>query len=132
MGLGASAISSIGNIYSQNFTALDEYRTAVEAGRLPVARGLTLEGDDQIRRDVIMEVMCAGGISFSEFEKKTGKNFKEYFKDSLPLLEGMQSDGLVLVDPNGFQATTLGMVLLRNVASAFDGSPAAVRGSFSI
>src|SRR5678816_4068606 len=53
IGLGVSAIGKVGPTYVQNVKALDQYYAALDAGRLPVLRGLVLTPDDLIRRAVI-------------------------------------------------------------------------------
>ncbi|MCT6986035.1 oxygen-independent coproporphyrinogen III oxidase, partial [Salmonella enterica subsp. enterica serovar Senftenberg] len=62
VGLGVSAISRVGDTYSQNARDLAGYEAALAAGRLPVSRGLCLSDDDRLRRAVIGELMCHGLI----------------------------------------------------------------------
>src|SRR4029079_1889952 len=49
LGFGVSAIGRVGPAYSQNVKSLDEYYGALDAGRLPVWRGLDLSADDLVR-----------------------------------------------------------------------------------
>ena len=42
----------------QNHTAVHDWRDAIESGQLPVAKGIALDEDDRMRRDVISELMC--------------------------------------------------------------------------
>ncbi|HEX6004139.1 MAG TPA: oxygen-independent coproporphyrinogen III oxidase, partial [Burkholderiales bacterium] len=58
VGLGVSAIGSIGPTYSQNYRALDEYYASLDRGELPIMRGLELKADDLLRRAVIQALMC--------------------------------------------------------------------------
>ncbi len=58
IGLGVSSIGKVGDSYSQNFKSLPDYYAAIDAGHLPVQRGILLTQDDQIRRAVIQELMC--------------------------------------------------------------------------
>ncbi|MBP7246240.1 MAG: oxygen-independent coproporphyrinogen III oxidase, partial [Brachymonas sp.] len=60
IGLGVSAIGKVGNTYSQNAKTLPEYQQALDSGHLPIERGLSLNRDEQIRRAVIMAIMCQG------------------------------------------------------------------------
>ena len=53
LGLGVSAIGQIGPAYYQNLKALARYYDALDAGRLPVMRGIELTADDLARRAVI-------------------------------------------------------------------------------
>jgi oxygen-independent coproporphyrinogen III oxidase len=50
LGLGASSIGAVPQGYAQNIPDERGYVAAVQAGRLPIARGLTLTEDDIIRR----------------------------------------------------------------------------------
>jgi oxygen-independent coproporphyrinogen-3 oxidase len=50
IGFGASAISSGPAGYTQNITETGAYTQAVKEGRLPVAKGLALQGDASCRR----------------------------------------------------------------------------------
>src|SRR6186713_3104647 len=70
IGLGASSISHIGESYSQNYRELPEWESAVDQGRLPIARGLMLDEDDVIRADVIQQLMCRGTIDRARIEAR--------------------------------------------------------------
>ena len=50
VGLGVSSISHIGATYSQNPRELPAWEAAIDAGRLPVWRGLRLDADDLLQR----------------------------------------------------------------------------------
>ena len=56
--MGITAISMVGDTYSQNVKTLDEYYAALDAGRLPILRGVELTPDDRLRRRVITELIC--------------------------------------------------------------------------
>ncbi len=58
IGFGASAISALPQGYVQNDTAVPDWRAAIAAGRLPVARGVALTQDDRLRRGIIERLMC--------------------------------------------------------------------------
>ena len=67
--LGVSAIGRVGAAYYQNAKTLPEYYEALQQRRLPVVRGYALTGDDVIRRDVIMALMCQGRLEFAPIER---------------------------------------------------------------
>ncbi|WP_046239794.1 oxygen-independent coproporphyrinogen III oxidase, partial [Delftia tsuruhatensis] len=67
--LGVSAIGKVGASYSQNAKTLEEYYDAIDAGHLPVVRGLALSRDDLVRRAVIMAIMCQGAVLFEPMEQ---------------------------------------------------------------
>ncbi len=80
LGLGVSAISHIGASFSQNPRDLRAWETALDAGRLPVWRGLELDPDDVLRADVIQQVMCQGAIDVAAFEQRYDIHFWAYFR----------------------------------------------------
>jgi oxygen-independent coproporphyrinogen-3 oxidase len=120
IGLGVSAISHIGESYSQNPRDLPGWQTALDEGRLPVFRGMFLSGDDQLRADLIQRLMCQGEIPVSALERRYGIEFSRYFADDLERLQPLQADGLVTIGPERIQVTARGRLLLRNIAMCFD------------
>ena len=120
VGLGVSAISHIGNSFSQNPRDLPSWEAALDAGRLPVFRGMRMDEDDQIRADLIQSLMCQGEVRVRTFEERHGIGFAEYFADDLQRLWPLADDGLVVVSPEAIRATPRGRLLLRNIAMCFD------------
>jgi oxygen-independent coproporphyrinogen III oxidase len=120
IGLGVSAIGRVGATYSQNAKTLEEYCDRLDQGRLPVARGLALTRDDLVRRAVIMGLMCQGEVAYESIELAYLLEFRTYFADELALLEGMQKQGLVRLEPDRIQLTELGWFFVRGVAMLFD------------
>ncbi len=120
LGVGVSAISHVGNTFSQNPRELPQWEAAVDAGALPVCRGLWLDADDTLRADVIQSLMCHGEIAFREVEARHGIDFHRYFAQALSRLQPLADDGLVRVDRERVRVTEQGRLLLRNVAMCFD------------
>ena len=120
VGLGVSAISRIGNTYSQNERDLAMYDAALDSGLSPVAKGLVLDSDDLIRRDVINELMCHGRLDKRGFESRHGITFDEYFADELARMDALGRDELLAMDEQLIQVTPRGRLLLRNIAMCFD------------
>jgi len=120
VGLGVSAISHIGASFSQNPRDLAGWEQAIDAGRLPVWRGMELDGDDVIRADVIQSLMCHGALDFDAVGRRHFIEFRDYFGEALARLAPLQDDGLVEVDRDGLRATSRGRLLLRIIAMCFD------------
>lgn len=120
VGLGVSAISRIGDCYSQSPRDLPSWQAAIDDGRLPVFRGMRLSADDQLRADLIQRLMCQGEVPIATLEWRYGIDFGEYFADSLEKLRPLAADGLVLIEPGRIKATPKGRLLLRNIAMCFD------------
>ena len=120
LGLGVSAISHIGESFSQNPRDLPGWEAAIDAGRLAVWRGLTLDADDVLRADVIQRLMCQGRVEIAAIESRHGISFEEYFAEALTALRALEADGLVEIDRQRIAATERGRLLLRLVAMCFD------------
>ena len=120
LGLGMSAIGSIGDAYVQNRRELPEYHRAVEAGGAATFRGVRLSPDDLLRRRAIGNLLCHGVLIKSELEAEFGVVFDEEFSEALDRLAPMERDGLVEIGPREIRATPLGRVFLRNLAMCFD------------
>lgn len=120
IGLGVSAIGKLGSAYSQNAKTLDEYQRLLDAGQLPVVRGLQLSADDVLRRQIIMAVMCQGRLDFAALEQAHGIRFADCFAPELRRLHTLQAQGLVALDAAGLQVTPMGWFFVRAVAMVFD------------
>src|SRR5207237_559788 len=83
LGFGVSSISHLGNSYSQNPRDLGAWENAIDAGRLPVWRGLELDADDAIRADIIAQIMCQGDVDITALESHYGIDFWTYFSEAL-------------------------------------------------
>lgn len=120
IGLGVSAIGRIGNCYSQNAKTLDAYRDQVQKGHFPVERGLQLTRDDQIRRAVIMAIMCQGELIFDAVSRDWQIDCKSYFSAEMTHLEQLQAQGLLSLHSDRFRITAMGWYFVRAVAMVFD------------
>lgn len=118
--LGVSAIGRVGNTYSQNAKTLEEYYAAVDAGQLPIVRGLTLSHDDELRRAVIMAIMCQGELVFADIQAQWGVNVPDYFAPELRQLQSQAEEGLVQLQADRVRVTPKGWLFVRGVALVFD------------
>jgi oxygen-independent coproporphyrinogen-3 oxidase len=138
VGMGVSAISHVGDTFSQNPRDLPAWQTALDAGRLPVFRGMHMTEDDTIRADLIQGLMCNGEIPMDTLAHRYSIDFNCYFADALAQLQPLQADGLVRFEPGRITVSTRGRLLLRNIAMCFDqylqihaGAPATSLTQFS-
>ena len=120
VGLGVSAISHVGNTFSQNPRDLPSWEAAIDAGHLPVFRGMRLDEDDELRADLIQSLMCQGEIRVKDLQDRYAIGFAEYFSQELARLQPLVEDGLVTMSPESIRATPRGQLLLRNIAMCFD------------
>lgn len=118
--IGISSVSKVGHSYCQNVKTLDEYYEVIDRGDLPVFRGVELDNDDLLRRDVIMQTMCHFALDFDKAAAPYGINFREYFAAEMEDLAQMEKDGLIDLTASGLEVKTAGRLLIRNVAMVFD------------
>ncbi|MBB6342346.1 oxygen-independent coproporphyrinogen-3 oxidase [Pseudomonas fluvialis] len=132
IGLGVSSIGKVGDSYSQSVKELSQYYARLDQGLLPVHRGYRLNADDQLRRDVISDLMCHGRIDFASIEARHSIRFKEYFAEALGQLDEHVADQLVAIDDEALVLLPQGQLMMRSVAMAFDAYiGGAQKGSFS-
>ncbi len=122
VGLGLSAISHVNGCYAQNLRELPAYYEKLLRGELPIARGLAIGAEDQVRAEIIQSVMCRGRVDFRDVERCFDIRFDERFGPELALLAALAADGLVNLHDAGFTVTPRGRLLLRVVAMVFDAS----------
>jgi oxygen-independent coproporphyrinogen-3 oxidase len=120
LGLGVSAISRIDNSYSQNPRDLRDWEARLDAGNLPVWRGLELDRDDVLRSELIQELMCHGKVDGYALGKRHGIDFDSYFAEELDAFQQLQRDGLASCSDGRIAATRQGRPLLRLIAMCFD------------
>ncbi len=120
VGFGATSIGMLYDSYFQNYKTLREYNVSIDEGRLPTFRGYVLTEDDFVRREVIMDIMCNLGVSFSKIEDMFGIDFEEYFEKELEDLRELEEDGLIRIKDRKIEILPVGRLLIRNVAMVFD------------
>ncbi len=120
LGLGVSAISTVGPIYAQNVKTLDEYYGGLDSGLLPVMRGLELGADDLVRRAVIQALACHFEVSKEAISIAHLVDFDGYFAAELTQLKEMEKESLVAIDEEWITVTPRGRLLVRAVCMVFD------------
>ncbi|KEA50264.1 coproporphyrinogen III oxidase [Mangrovibacter sp. MFB070] len=120
LGMGVSAISMIGDSYSQNQKELKSYYQQVEERGNALWRGIALTHDDCIRRDVIKNLICNFRLSKTDIAQQWQLQFDYYFAEDLALLAPLEKDGLVATDNSCIQVTAKGRLLIRNICMCFD------------
>ncbi|SVA56962.1 uncharacterized protein METZ01_LOCUS109816 [marine metagenome] len=131
IGLGLSSIGQVADSFSQNEKNLEKYYQALESGQLPIVKGLIINQDDKIRRELIMELICHFEVSISSLEQRYSINFKNYFANSLEKLDEMQNDGLVVLTNDSIKVMDKGKLLVRNICMIFDNYLKSSSTSFS-
>ncbi|MBV9216049.1 MAG: oxygen-independent coproporphyrinogen III oxidase [Acidobacteria bacterium] len=117
---GVSAISQFENIYAQNQKNIKDYFARVDAGRAATAVGYRMTRDDHIRKETIMQIMCNLAIDKTRIGRVFDIDFDEYFAADLPKLDPFISEGLVENTSGEIRVLGSGMLVVRNIAMAFD------------
>ncbi|MBP0007544.1 oxygen-independent coproporphyrinogen III oxidase [Roseofilum sp. Belize Diploria] len=121
---GMTSISMLHDVYIQNHKQLPDYYRAIDAGILPIEKGVSLDRDDIIRRAVIMEFMCQFQVCQHVIEEKYHLHFDlefdEYFAREIAELRVLEADGLIRFNGEKIEVTPTGRLLIRNIASIFD------------
>ncbi len=120
VGIGISGIGEVQHAFFQNEKKLSTYYEALDAGRLPVARGYLLDEDDRIRQYVIQQIMCNFRIGKADVRERFDVDFDDYLATSLDRLDEVREAGFIELDDDGLRVTPQGRVFVRNVCMAFD------------
>ncbi len=120
LGLGVSAISMMGDCYAQNEKDLKTYYQAIEEKGDALAKGVLLDNDDLIRREVIKALICNFQLNKREIETQFSLDFDAYFSEDLQLLQTFINDELVTVSDDHIEVTLKGRLLIRNICMCFD------------
>jgi len=117
---GISAISMVGDCYSQHVRDRAPYYEALDAGRLPIWRGVRLDADDRLRREIITRLACDFELDTTAFEARHGIDFARGFAPEVEALAPMQADGLVDWTDGCLRVTPVGRLLVRGICMVFD------------
>ena len=123
IGFGPSAISHLRGVgFIQNIGDADTYASCASASRTTVWRGMELSDDDRLRQEIMEDLYATGVIDPAVYEERFGIDFGDYFREVVPRLEMLATDGIVRIGDGGRIELTdpLGRILMRNVAALFD------------
>lgn len=119
VGLGASSIGSFPQGYVQNQSAVPLYRSMIDKGGLPIARGVILSEEDKIRRETIEALMCELEVDLDSLARSWGRD-PAMFADSLDRLAPLIEQGVVEQRGMRISVPRQSAAALRLAASAFD------------
>lgn len=119
IGFGATSIGRTPFGYVQNLSETGAWGRAVEAGRLPVSKGLAMSMEDCLRAYVIERIMCDGTIDLDV----AGGFFDaepDWYEPEIEQLDILARDGLIIRAGAKIALTPAGVGLARIVAATFD------------
>ncbi len=119
LGMGASAISQLGQGYVQNVSPLKTYSDAVGAGQLPTARGKAMSAEDKLRAEVISRLMCYLSVDLDEMICIHGVG-AGHFDEELSELAPLAADGICSIKGGIVSIAEENRALVRLVAAVFD------------
>ncbi|MCK5792116.1 MAG: oxygen-independent coproporphyrinogen III oxidase [Ketobacter sp.] len=120
VGLGVSSISLINNIYCQNTKSITEYQGLVEENNSPLNAGVVLSTDDEIRRAVIMSLLCQNWLIPTQIEAQFGIRFEHYFSSEIKSLNEFVNAGLLSLQNGVYNVTPKGRLVVRKICMLFD------------
>jgi len=119
IGFGASSIGALPQGYVQNAVPLRAWADAVRNGRPAVDKGIALNDDDRLRRDVIERLMCEMAVDLSVEAARYGRT-ADSFRDEIAMLDPMITDGIATIEGDRISITEPGRPLMRAVCALFD------------
>ncbi len=118
---GMSAIGELAGTYVQNARTTAEYEAALSDGRLATIRGLRRSPEDELRRAVILSLMCRMRIDLDELEAQTGREgLAEHFAAEWTRLRPFADEGFCRMGERRLEVTPTGRLFLRHMAMVFD------------
>ena len=119
IGFGATSIGRLPRGYVQNFPDVGHWRRAVEAGELPIARGLVFSADDHARGAVIERLMCDFNVDFGGIADEYFGH-ADYFDDALAALDALAAQGVLTRQDRVVTLSEEGRSFVRLAAACFD------------
>lgn len=120
LAFGASGISAVGSTYAQADRALEGWRQAVRAGRSAVVRGFLLDREDEVRRELILDLFCNFRVDLGRLAERWSFDVRGAVADDLTRLSPLVDDGLVRLEGDVVEVTARGRPFIRNVCMTFD------------
>lgn len=119
LGLVCRLLAKLASIFA-NDTDLTAYKACIDDDKLPAVKHIHATLTDELRRYVIMNLLCHDYIDFKDVNIRFGIDPTTYFADEISQLHNMQADKLVDIDAKGIRVLPKGRLLGRNVAMVFD------------
>ena len=126
IGIGLTSIGEGDDYYAQNYKDMASYEAAIEAGKLPNAKGIYLNTEDRLRKSVIMELMANFALDIGRIESEFGVKFFEHFKTELDELGDLKQ--FMNISDSKIEINQTGTLLIRNIAMCFDEYMAKFKG----
>lgn len=120
VGFGVSAISRIGNAYSQNQKHLKKYYAQLKELHHPIEKGIVLSSEDNIRGYIIQELMTNLYLDKKEVEELYEIQFDHFFRAESQILKQFEDDDLLVNTSEYLQIKQRARLFLRVICMTFD------------
>ena len=120
---GVTGISQLSTGYAQNNKDIQAYMEQIENGSFAVAKGYTLNRDEQITREVIDTLMCNYQLKWkvvADYLDLTIEEVKQATAYDEQKMQAFAADGLIEWDNQSIRMTEEGTLFVRNVAASLD------------
>ncbi len=115
---GYSGISELENGYAQNTKEMGQYENFIEKVGVATIKGHRMSNADRFRKKLIMDFLCLGEINASILENHY--EFLAILETKSKTLAHFETIGFLKKKAYGWEATTLGTIFSRVIASIFD------------
>ncbi len=119
IGFGASAIGSLPQGYVQNFLPTKQYTDLVEAGALPIAKGIATGSEDILRREIIERLMCDMEVDIDTVCAHHQVE-ADHFSEELNRLSPYVDDDICRIDGGKIFVSENARPFVRLIAATFD------------
>ncbi|MEM9601152.1 MAG: coproporphyrinogen III oxidase, partial [Pseudomonadota bacterium] len=119
IGFGTSSISQFAQGYAQNTKSVQAYERALNAGELPIERGIAITESDRVTAAAIEQLMCDFRLDSARLRARYGAR-ADVVLAKAAMIAHRDEDRLFEADPDGFHVTELGRPFVRTIASRFD------------
>ncbi|MBB4211814.1 anaerobic coproporphyrinogen III oxidase [Rhodothalassium salexigens DSM 2132] len=119
LSVGTTGIGYTPSGYIQNIPDTRAWSRAVEAGHLPVEKGVAISEEDALRGRVITRLMCDNTVDTAAIGAEFGRP-ADWCGPELAKMDAFAEDGLLVREGSRITLTPLGERLVRIVAASFD------------
>ncbi len=120
LGLGMAAVSHTPNAIWQNQSNLRDYIKQVLKLQQAAQRGLPLNQDDQIRRELTEKLLSNQLLKKTNFKDRYSTEFDDYFRDELTAIDKIGMNDLIDNTTDYFCLSEMGRWYARQIAALFD------------
>jgi oxygen-independent coproporphyrinogen-3 oxidase len=119
LGFGAGALSRVGDAWCRNLSDVRAWERAIDAERLPLCCGYSLNADGRLRGDLVRDLLCRRSIDIRAVERRWELDFSRYFAAALAKLRAHEALGRVRIERDSLRITSQDGEAIRIIALCF-------------